>query len=138
MKKPIHIVLFIVAALFVLFLLSTPVGFRFESISPSQSVVVRGHAFMGSKRGPLNGALRLFINEAKYQTVIPFGRDLEIKWNEAGSGEVFTISKSDIVLMKWQVDGDVISCLEGKDYLVDDPYLEVVPEQAPSPRATPD
>ena len=117
MKKPYFIILLVAVAIFVAFISSVRWRFHLESTSPSRTVTVRGLPFKGIVEGPLDGKLRLYINEEIYQTYIPFGSDLKIEWIEAKSGERFTIYKGDVVLMKWTIEKDHPSCVEGKRYL---------------------
>ncbi len=70
--------------------------------------------------------LRLFVShdqsEMKQQTSIPFGRDLAIEWKESPAGDAFVIEKDGRDLMEIHINGSVLECTKGAEYLAPDPY----------------
>lgn len=101
-----------------------PARFRLESTSPSGAVVVRGLRFEGRQARDLDGTLRLYIGEHKRQTTIEWSDQLAIAWVAGVPVETFEVRQRGDVLMRWRVENDLISCVEGENYLASDPYQE--------------
>lgn len=106
--------------------LALPVRFRLESSSPSGNSQVRGLRFQGQSAHALNDTLRLFVShnqtDSRQQTIIPWGRDLAIKWNEVEPVDTFVVEKDGRDLVEFQIAGSVLTCTKGVEYLAKDPY----------------
>lgn len=127
MKRTLIIVVpLLAAAIVAVVVLSLPVRFRLQSVSPSGNSHVVGLQFKGQNTHALDGTLRLFVfhdqTESKQQTSIPWGRDLAIKWRESKQDEVFMVEKKGRTVIEFQINGSKLTCTKGTENLADDPY----------------
>ena len=102
--------------------------------SPDNTIIIRSTCFQGSKPHPLDETLRLIVStngitSRTIQTSIPYSRRLSIKWIDAQPAPFFVVEKRHHPLMKFLVDETGPRCIEGRNYLADDPY-----KLEPSPR----
>ena len=103
--------------------------------SPDNKFVITSTCFQGKKPHPLDGTLRLIVStngitSRTIQTSIPYHRRLSIKWIDAPPMPFFVVEERHHLLMKFLVDETGPRCIEGTNYLADDPY-----KREPSPHA---
>ena len=107
-------------------LLTRPLRFRLESTSPSGKARVVGLRFQGSKPNALDGTLRLLVyfdqTEARQQTTVPWGKDLNIVWRNSPDAETFAVEKHGQPNLEFQIRPSGIECVKGREYLAADPY----------------
>ncbi|MES2570268.1 MAG: hypothetical protein V4710_09475 [Verrucomicrobiota bacterium] len=81
--------------------------------------------FQGRNPHPLDGKLRLFVNnnkdfDKKYQTTLPLSSHTHLEWSE----EPLTLHLRDEhgTRMIWRVKGRKLVCMQGEEFLAPDPY----------------
>jgi hypothetical protein len=118
----------IVIAILALAVLSVPINFHLQSLSPSGTTRVAGLEFQDASPHPLDGSLRLFVWQGEpprpkqmvRQTSIPFSDDLSIGWRESGDGgsETFVIYQKGREMMTFEIADTQLKCIHGEEYLV--------------------